>query len=137
MAVATSKQMIELASLAWLAPSLLVATFGAWLALPSRFVLAAFVGAETIACAVARSGSVAWVALASCAVSAVQLARRTKPNDTERAATLALLVGNVAAFALMLLVGVDDAYASDVVSTSNDLTHLAVAALGLWATRTR
>jgi hypothetical protein len=112
---------------------MIVATLGASMATRSRFVLACFVGAETIACFFARPSSLPWIAFVSCAVSSVQLARQTRPQDTERSIALALLVGNTATLALMLLVGVDKAYASDVVATSNELTYLAVSALGLWA----
>jgi hypothetical protein len=122
---------------AWLAPSLLMASMGALLASCSRFVIAAFVAGQSVAYAVAGAHppSIAWVAALSCAMSAAQLARRTTPADTERVVMLALLVGNAATFALMLLFGIDDAYAKEVVSTSNDATHIAVAGLALWAMR--
>lgn len=137
MHAAMARQMIELASIIWLAPSLLIATLGASLATKSRLAMSAFVGAEMIACFRAKPGSLVLIALAAYLISAVQLARRTKPQDTERAIALALIVGNVATFALMMIVGVDNAYANDVVSTSNNLTHLVVSALGLWAMQTR
>jgi hypothetical protein len=132
-----TRSLVELASVAWLAPSMIVATLGASMATRSRFVLACFVGAETIACLLARSSSLPWIAFASCAVSGVQLARQTTPQDIEKSIALALLVGNAATLAIMLLVGVDAAYASEAVSMSNDLTCLAVSALGLWAMQTR
>lgn len=71
----------------------------------------------------------------SCAIAALSLLRRTVPRDVERSALLAALVGNVATSALAMFVGVDDAYAKEVVSTSNQITHLAIAAIVLWAMR--
>ncbi len=137
MCSAMTRSLVELASVAWLAPSMIVATLGASMATRSRFVLTCFVGAEMIACLLARPSSLPWIAFASCAVSGTQLAKQTTPRDIERSIALALLVGNAATLAIMLLVGVDRAYASHAVATSNDLTHLAVSALGLWAMRTR
>ena len=134
---AMTRSLVELASVAWLAPSMIVATLGASMATRSRFVLVCFVGAETIACLLARPSSLPWVAFASCAVSGVQLARQTTPRDAEKSIALTLLAGNAATLAIMLLVGIDRAYESHAVATSNDLTCLAVSALGLWAMRTR
>lgn len=132
-----TKSLVEIASVVWLAPSMIVAALGASMATRSRFVLACFVGAETIACILARPSSLPWIAFASCAASGVQLARKTTPRDIEKSIALALLVGNAATLAIMLFVGVERAYTSNTVATLNDLTCLAVSALGLWAMRTR
>lgn len=74
------------------------------------------------------------VCLASFLV-ALFLARSTTPRDVERSAILCALVGTFATSLLALFVGTDDAYAREVVSTSNQITHLAIAAIVLWATR--
>lgn len=112
-------------------------SFGAIIAACSRWFVAAFVAGQGVAYtfAGAHPPSVAWVAMMSCAISGAQLLRQTTPKDTDRAVMLALLAGNAATFALMLLLGVDDAYANDVVSTSNELTHIAASGLVLWAMR--
>jgi hypothetical protein len=56
-------------------------------------------------------------------------------GDVEKTVVLAMLTGNVATFVLMAIVGIDEAYAGDIVSTSNNLTHLTIAGLVLWAMR--
>jgi hypothetical protein len=79
--------------------------------------------------------AVAAIAAASCVFTSAQLARHVTPGDVERSVVLALLAGNAATFVLMALFGVDNAYANDVVLTSNNLTHAAITGLVLWATR--
>lgn len=121
----------------WLAPLICMTSIGLLFALRRRWIAALFAVCQSAAYAVAGTcySAVATIAAASFTVSSVQLARRVSLGDVERSVVLALLAGNVPAFVLMVFVGVDDAYANGIVSTSNDLTHLAVAGLILWAMR--
>jgi hypothetical protein len=65
------------------------------------------------------------------------LLARTTPRDVERCVVAMLLAGNATTAALTLAIGINKAYSSAVVSTSNNVTHLVVAGLVLWASRSR
>lgn len=112
-------------------------SIGLLFALRRRWIAALFAVCQGAAYVVAGThrDTIAMIAAASFTISSVRLARRVSPGDVERSVVLALLAGNVAAFVLMAILGIDDAYASGIVSTSNDLTHIAIAGLVLWAMR--
>ncbi len=82
------------------------------------------------------SCQVAFVCTTSALVCAVNLIQLHATN-LERIVVVVLLAGNVATSALTLAIGIDDAYSSEAVVTSNSLTHLVVAGLVLWAIRPR
>lgn len=125
------------AMIAWLAPSICMTSIGLLFALRKGWIAAPFAACQGAAYVAAgtRHGIIAAIAASSFVFSSVQLARRVSPDDVECSVMLALLAGNVAAFVMMVLVGVDAAYANGIVSTSNDLTHLAVAGRVLWSMR--
>lgn len=62
---------------------------------------------------------------------------RVRTTNPEQTIVTMLLAGNVATSALTLAIGVDVAYSSDVVRTSNAITHLVVVGLVLWASHPR
>ena len=70
-------------------------------------------------------------------VACVALLVRSVPHDIERNIVLMLLAGNATTAALTLAIGIDAAYASEVVTASNSITHIVVAGLALWAIRLR
>jgi hypothetical protein len=128
-----------LASLAWASSSVVVVCAGSSLGTSRRwpsFVMAlAHLVASTFMCF-----SAWWqvaVSTLACASSAAVLLRRTTPRDAARVAVLMMLAGNVASGCLALVVGIDKAYESGIVSTSNDCVHLVVAGLALWAMQAR
>lgn len=67
----------------------------------------------------------------------IVLLMRTVPRDVERCIVAVMLAGNATTAALTLAIGIDAAYASDVVSASNNVTHACIAGLALWAIRSR
>jgi hypothetical protein len=139
---AVSGDLVTLAStttimIAWLAPSICTTSLGLSLALRQRWIAAMFAVCQGAAYTIAGTcrDAVAAIAATSYAIASAELARRMRLGDVEKTVVLAMLSGNVAAFVLMTIFGIDEAYAGNIVSTSNDLTHLTIAGLVLWAMR--
>jgi hypothetical protein len=126
-----------LALIMWLVPTIIMSTLGFIVASQGRL----FVGVNIVCqCVVytlvnAHDRAVAVASAAFCAASAFALIRRVLPGDIERSAMLVLLVGNVAVFATMAAFGIDAAYNAGAIAASNNLIHLAIAGLVLWAMR--
>ena len=139
---AVSSDLATLAStttimIAWLAPSIYMTSIGLSLVLRQRWIAAMFAVCQGAAYTIAGTcrDAVTAIAAASYAIASTELARHMRLGDVEKSVVLAMLTGNVAAFVLMMIFGIDEAYAGDIVSTSNDLTHLTIAGLVLWAMR--
>jgi hypothetical protein len=123
--------------IAWLAPSIWMTSIGLSLALQQRWIAAMFAVCQGAAYAITCTcrDAVAAIAATSYAIASTELARHMRLGDVEKSVVLAMLTGNVAAFVLMMIFGIDEAYSGNIVSTSNDLTHVTIAGLVLWAMR--
>jgi hypothetical protein len=132
-----SVKSFALALIMWLAPSLVVSSIGFALATKRGTFVVLSVACQAVAYTLvnAHQRAIAIVAAMSCTSSSCALIRSVLPGDVERSAMLAMLVGNAATFAIMALIGIDDAYASGAIYASNTLTHIAVSGLILWAMR--
>ena len=127
-----------LAPMAWASSSIVATCVGASFGIrPGRTSsIAAAIHAIASMVAPSASGQVALVCGSSW-LTYIALLMRTTPRDVERCIVAVMLAGNATTAALTLAVGIDAAYASDVVSSSNNVTHLVVAGLALWAIRSR
>lgn len=128
----------ELAPMAWASSSIVATCVGSsFSAMPER---TSSVAAALHAIASMFAPSEAWqVALVCCSswLTYIVLLMRTVPRDIERCIVAVMLAGNATTAALTLAIGIDAAYASDVVSASNNVTHACIAGLALWAIRSR
>lgn len=128
----------ELAPLVWASSSIIASCVG------SSFGTAPRLTSSIVAvCHAAMSmimPSQAWHAALVCGSSWLMymaiLARAT-PRKADQCIVAVLLAGNATTAALSLIVGIDKAYDSGVVTASNHVVHAAIAGLALWATRSR
>lgn len=127
-----------LAPIAWASSSIVATCIGASFGtMPGR---TSSVAAAIHAIASMVAPSALWQVAFVCGSSwftYIVLLMRTKPRDVDRCIVAVMLAGNATTATLTLAVGIDAAYASDVVSSSNNVTHLVVAGLALWAIRSR
>lgn len=123
-----------IASVVWASPSAFVVGVGSACETRSRWSIVASLGHVAASAALCFSAYAQMVvSTIACAIALTVMVRQTSPRDPSRAAVLVLLAGNVASGALAMIVGVQTAYDSGIILTSNDCTHLVIAGLALWA----
>jgi hypothetical protein len=127
-----------LAPTAWASSSIMMASVGSSFGTTPRRTACVVAACCMVASMVVPSA--AWQVALVCASSwftCLALLARATPRNAEQCIVAVLLAGNATTAALTLAIGIDAAYTNGVVMASNSVTHLVVAGLALWASRSR
>lgn len=126
------------ASLAWSMSSIIVACAGSSFGTTPRRTVVIVGSLHVLAVIVAPSA--AWqlgIAMVVSTATCIALLRHTRPRNVDRCVLAMMLASNASTAATTLAIGIDKAYANNVVGTSNITAHLAITGLVLWAIRPR